>query len=460
MTTRICFPFAPWGWLQALLLMLVSLLGCGSSSSQCPVDSCLEVELVGSPVRALSTVEILLRDDARLTRHLFVGSELTEGSTLHVPISAVMTPTARRALYVRASLDDTSGPHELLGLTEGTRAGLSRAVVTLSPGCERPPCATPGPRRGAALTYSPATHQVLLHGGEGPSGRLLDDMWAWNGLWWQQLTAMQGPSARSQHGFAFDPASGKVVLFGGQGAGGVLADTWLLDPASLTWQKVTTSAPPGRRLAALGASPVGSGRGLALFGGQDGAGSVLGDTWLWDGVGWQPGPSSLCPVMPLAAATAPRCRVGATLVPRADGHESLLIGGWLGPQPASIFEADEVIWRFGGADWSVAPISRPPFLLARYRHGAASLVSAAGKRGIWTGFGESAVGLRQDSYLIDETSGQVQPLLGQPPSPRTETAITFDGEREEVVLFGGRSDAGLLGETYTLTLERGYRQHR
>ena len=113
MTTRICFPFAPWGWLQALLLMLVSLLGCGSSSSQCPVDTCLEVELVGSPVRALSTVEILLRDDARLTRHLFVGSELTEGSTLHVPISAAMTPTARRALYVRASTDDTSGPHEL-----------------------------------------------------------------------------------------------------------------------------------------------------------------------------------------------------------------------------------------------------------------------------------------------------------------------------------------------------------
>ena len=92
MTTRICFPFAPWGWLQALLLMLVSLLGCGSSSSQCPVDTCLEVELVGSPVRALSTVEILLRDDARLTRHMFVGSELTEGSLSLIHISEPTRP--------------------------------------------------------------------------------------------------------------------------------------------------------------------------------------------------------------------------------------------------------------------------------------------------------------------------------------------------------------------------------
>lgn len=309
------------------------------------------------------------------------------------------------------------------------------------------------------MTYVPQLRQVLLHGGLDANGLPLDDLWAWNGLWWRKLSISSGPPARSEHGLVYDPASGKVLLFGGQGVSGVLGDSWLFDPLTLSWQRVATASPSARRLAAIGVAPVGPGRGVVLFGGQDAAGAVLGETWLWDGRGWQQGSSSLCPVTPLMPSNLPRCRVGATLVPLPSGRESLLIGGWLGPKPAAAFEADDVIWRFDGATWAVAPLYRPPFVLSRYLHVAASLPSSTGSSGVWLGLGDSAVGLRQDSYLLDETADQFRPLLGVPPSPRAESASAYDADREEVVLFGGRDAQGLLGDTLTFSADTGYQAH-
>jgi hypothetical protein len=227
----------------------------------------------------------------------------------------------------------------------------------------------------------------------------------------------------------------------------------------MVWRRLSTTSPTGRRLAALGSAPIGDTRGLLLFGGQDASGGVLGDSWLWDGNGWRAGSSSLCVARPLLPSLLPRCRIGATLVPLATSRATLLIGGWLGPQPAGSLEPDEVIWRFDGQQWSVAPLYRPPFVLSRYQHGAATLQSSTGPSAVWVGLGDSSVGLRQDSYLLDESTGQFQPLLGGVPSPRSESAIAFDREREELVIFGGRSDAGLLDETYTFTVATGYQRH-
>jgi len=440
-------------WLMALLL-----LGCGTSPSPCPAETCLAVELVISPAYTLSTVLVMVRDGEQLTRREFVGSELAAGAVA-VPLAPSSSPSERRAVYVRADADEAGGRHELVGFVEGERSQLDRAVVMLSEACAVSLCSGPSPRRGAAMTYVPALRQILLHGGAGLSGQPLDDLWAWNGLWWQKRTADSTPPARSQHGLAFDEASGQVLLFGGQGKSGVLGDTWLLDPKTMVWQRLSTTSPTGRKQAALGSAPIGSSSGLLLFGGQDAAGEVLGDSWLWDGNGWRAGASSLCDSRPLLPSLLPRCRIGAALVPLATSRESLLIGGWLGPQPAGSLEPDEVIWRFDGQQWSVAPLYRPPFVLSRYQHGAATLQSSTGQSAVWVGLGDSSVGLRQDSYLLDESTGQFQPLLGGAPSPRSESAIAFDREREELVIFGGRSDAGLLDETYTFAVETGYQRH-
>ncbi len=118
-----------------------------------------------------------------------------------------------------------------------------------------------------------------------------------------------------------------------------------------------------------------------------------------------------------------------------------------------------MIWRFDGTDWSIAPLYRPPFVMSRFQHVAASIQSSMGTRGVWVGLGDSAVGLRQDSYLLDESTAQFRPILGSPPSPRAESASAYDAEREEVVIFGGRDDRGLFGDTLTFSVETGYQAH-
>lgn len=309
------------------------------------------------------------------------------------------------------------------------------------------------------MTYVPTTRQVLLHGGFNETGTLLDDLWAWNGLWWQRLETSMGPSARSQHGLAFDPASEKVLLFGGVGTQGALGDTWLLNVASLAWERAQVASPSARRLFAISEAPVGSSRGLMLFGGQNNEGAVLGETWLWNGQRWTSGPSSLCPLRALLPSQLPRCRTGSTLLPWSDGREVILLGGWLGPQPSALLEADESLWRWDGKSWSLAPLHRPPYVLSRYQHVAASLSSGTGFRGAWVGFGDDSTGLRQDSYLLSAADAAFQPLWSEPPSPRAESAAAFDSEREEVVIFGGRSATGLTEETLTFSPMAGYQRH-
>jgi hypothetical protein len=250
-----------------------------------------------------------------------------------------------------------------------------------------------------------------------------------------------------------------VLLFGGLGSRGELDDTWLLDVSSLAWERAQVASPSARRLFAMAEAPVGSTRGLMLFGGQDASGAVLGETWLWNGQRWLSGPSSLCPVRALLPSPVPRCRIGSMLLPWSQGREAILLGGWLGPQPSSTLEADESLWRWDGAGWSLAPLYRPPYVLSRYQHAAVAMTDSTGFGGAWVGFGDDSTGLRQDSYLLSAADGSFQPLWNASPSPRAEIASAFDIEREEVLFFGGRSAEKLESETLTFSSETGYQRH-
>jgi hypothetical protein len=76
----------------------------------------------------------------------------------------------------------------------------------------------PPPRQMASMAFDPQLHKLILFGGQGPGGQLLDDTWAWNGASWYQLSAGPGniPSPREAAGLAYD-RNGSLVLFGGTG---------------------------------------------------------------------------------------------------------------------------------------------------------------------------------------------------------------------------------------------------
>lgn len=87
---------------------------------------------------------------------------------------------------------------------------------------------------------------------------------------WTRLAALDGPSPREDHGMAADAATGRLLVFGGRDAAGLpLADSWLLDPATGTFQPIDGPGPSARFGVAMVADP--SAERALLFGGQAGA---------------------------------------------------------------------------------------------------------------------------------------------------------------------------------------------
>lgn len=98
-------------------------------------------------------------------------------------------------------------------------------------------------------------------------------------LWTQRQN--MGPSARWAHALAHDTQDGRTVLFGGEGSGGsLLADTWAWDGSR--WTQVEDIGPAARAGHTL-ATDIGRDR-IVLFGGRTDV--PLADTWEWDGGAW------------------------------------------------------------------------------------------------------------------------------------------------------------------------------
>ena len=120
-----------------------------------------------------------------------------------------------------------------------------------------------------------------------------------------------------------------VVLFGGQdGAAGLLGDTWAWDGDE--WTQVADTGPSPRRGHAMCFEA--SAQRTVLFGGSDGS-----DSWAWNGTGW----TEFNDVGP------PPCE-GAALV--FTGQRSILFGG-TDPTatPAALFG---LTWELDGANWT------------------------------------------------------------------------------------------------------------
>ncbi len=111
-----------------------------------------------------------------------------------------------------------------------------------------PPTGSPGRRTQMASAYDPARKRTLIFGGQDPSGDYLDELWAWNGRAWTKRTPTGAtPPARAGASMACSPT--RCLLFGGQNMSGALADTWSWDGTS--WTPIPGSGPPARHGAAL-----------------------------------------------------------------------------------------------------------------------------------------------------------------------------------------------------------------
>lgn len=233
--------------------------------------------------------------------------------------------------------------------------------------------------------------------------------WEWSTGSWTQRNPATAPPSRYGGAFAFLLARQHCVLFGGITlANTVLGDTWEWDGNG--WQQTSGMAPAARAWAACTEDP--SNARLLLVGGMTVAGltrSFLTDVWEYGPAGWTQ----------LVAPGAP-ARAGAACAFDAGSQRLLLMGG-----AEEYGGSSSDLWQWDGSQWrQLAPTAVPPAI------------------GVVTDLVQNrlvAFDRRLQPWVRSGQGWAEMPMAGPAPPPRDLAAIAFDPVRGRTVVFGGYS---------------------
>ncbi|MEI6565624.1 MAG: HYR domain-containing protein [Verrucomicrobiota bacterium] len=227
---------------------------------------------------------------------------------------------------------------------------------------------------------------------------------------WTQLDVL-GPSPRIGHSMAYDTLRGRVVLFGGDNNGSLLRDTWEWDGTS--WTMVSIEGGPGpRTLTAMAYMP--SLGGVVLVGGRDAKGTPYGDTWLWDGVSWTRINADLLPRYAHAMATD------------LDRDRIVLFGG-TSPTLGDLGDT----WEFDGTKWiQVGDAAAGP---GKRLGPSMAYASALSQMILFGGLKDGTSATL--TWNWDGKQWSVVSTKG--PSARSFSAMAYNDNCNRIVLFGG-----------------------
>jgi hypothetical protein len=258
------------------------------------------------------------------------------------------------------------------------------------------------------MAYDPAGQRLIVH----TSGNPVSATWAWNSAAsdWDQLKTKGAPPFRNTHAMVTDWGRATVVLYAGYPSS--LNDTWEFDGSSNSWTQ--RAAGPDSRIYAMMAYDPGTARSY-LFGGYGG------ELWSWDGNSgvWQF----------LAPAHRPGLNQAARMTFDHNRARAVLMGG---SQNSGLFEWD-------GLEWSRhLPTVEPP------RRDSFALVFD-GTRTLLIG-GRAMGQDLNDTWAWDGESWT--PLNSENLTPRSNAKVSWDSQRNHVVLFGGSRQFVELTDTW------------
>jgi len=367
----------------------------------------------------------------------------------------------------------------LLGLLAagcGTRATVD---------CSTLPLENPSARGEAGGVWDEGRQRLVFFGGDQgvpqqciPNTDFVGDTWAFSPSCgaFQKVAADPAPPPRGRQATALDPARGWMILHGGRfrdgtsGAYTLYDDTWALDLATDTWTELSPSG-PGARTNHVG---VVSRDRFVIYGGNASTSGTsftpLGDVWSLDLTtnAWTEQTPS---------GTAPRPRLFHAAAVSDDGKTMYVYGGgganaFTGPFYKDLWALDLDTWTWTLLDDGTeagAPRGRIWANLV-YDDPRDRLV-------LWAGHDDGQLGNTNQLWAFDLQAAQwteliegdvldngsagfcnfpsdfVTPDLASP--ERRDggvAAVTGDGE---LIVFGGKSDCGLLDDVWTWPLDGG-----
>lgn len=282
--------------------------------------------------------------------------------------------------------------------------------------------AGPGVRSGHSLVYHAQLQKLVLLGGDPePHEDRSMDLWTWDGVRWERLSA-EGPSARQLTDAAYDVARDRVVIFGGNHDGTPLRDSW--EWSTVGWRAVADTAPSARDHHAMAYDP--ARHETVMFGGVFFQRGMMTPqwptgTWEWDGAGWH-----------ASDASGPAGRARTAMVYDEARRHVLMYGG-IGERPAEgqpqPFFDDT--WAYDGSVWTLVDTAGPG---ARYAH---AMAYDAGAGVVLLYGGATMTEYFRDMWQWDGVRWREIELSGPTPGPRYSPAMAYDPARGRVVLHGG-----------------------
>ncbi len=311
----------------------------------------------------------------------------------------------------------------------GSAAGHSAGSKTKLRWLEITSASTPPARDWAAMAYDAADRYVVLYGGYNPNAAgLYSDTWTFQGGVWTERYPANHPPATSGLRLAYDPTLKGVLAFGGQAAYGsaFYNDTWLYRGGN--WTNLTPSGPSPSPRSQYSMAYDALDKEMILFGGTNAANVDLNDTWAFNGTAWKPIPTSV----------SPPGRHFAGMIYDAAAGVTLLVGGY------NYTTGDESgTWAYRSGTWTnVTHPGALPALAFPY------VTNTKNGTPILFGGSDQATGVYLNT-TYEFLGGHWKVVRSiNAPTPRNNGGFAYDARDGWIVLFGGRSPAGWLGDTW------------
>ena len=261
------------------------------------------------------------------------------------------------------------------------------------------------------------------------------EMWEFDGSDWQRVVETAVPTDRLAAALIFDPVRGVPVLWSGAINAPIpreFDDLWQFDPVQGRWSPLPAPARLGRRFEhAVATDPV---RGVVMsFGGWDleNPGAPSAEQLRFDGHRWQ-----------TEAVATPPGRTDHAMAADTRRGRVVMLGGF-GNGAALLGDT----WEWDGSSWTQLPFaSNGPGLLAMH---AMCYDPDEGRTLVVGGIVNGSGRLNAQMFeLRDATSNWQEVVTATTPPMRRSTALAYDLVRHRVVMFGGETNLGLLGDTW------------